>query len=51
MHDQPVVKIKKHLLLDWLYQQQREVPVTELLEFIKSHSNNLEKEQNIQKSA
>ena len=46
MHDQPVVTIKKHLLLDWLYQQQREVPVTELLEFIKS-----QKKQNIKKSA
>ncbi len=40
MNKQTIPTIKKSLLLDWLYQQKTNVPVSDLIKFIKSYANN-----------
>jgi len=38
MSERPLSTIKKNLLLDWIYKQKNNVPVNDLMEFIKSYS-------------
>lgn len=42
MNKQTILTIKKNILLDWIYKQKNNVPVNDLMEFIKSHSKTSE---------
>jgi hypothetical protein len=41
MKEQASTTIKKNLLLDWIYAQKNNIPVTDLAEFIKSNTKNI----------
>ena len=38
MKEQATTTVKKNLLLDWIYKQKNNIPVTNLAEFIKSNT-------------
>jgi hypothetical protein len=38
MKEQAPTTIKKNILLDWIYAQKNNIPVTDLAEFIKSNT-------------
>jgi hypothetical protein len=40
MKEQAPTTIKKNILLDWIYAQKNNIPVTDLTEFIKSNTKN-----------
>ena len=40
MQEQNTKTMKKNLLLDWIYKQKNNIPVNDLIEFIKSNSKN-----------
>jgi hypothetical protein len=50
MNKQTILTIKKNILLDWIYKQKNNVPVNDLMEFIKSHSKTSKISQMIIKS-
>jgi hypothetical protein len=40
MKEQAPTTIKKNILLDWIYAQKNNIPVTDLAEFIKTNTKN-----------
>jgi len=40
MKEQAPTTVKKNILLDWIYAQKNNIPVTDLAEFIKSNTKN-----------
>lgn len=50
MNEQNLLNIKKNHLLDWIYKQKNNIPVNDLIEFIKFSSKNPENIKTDQKS-